>query len=123
MSYDIDLVHPDTKEVVMFSGKHQLAGGTYCVGGTNEASLNITYNYSKHYMRVFMNDEGVRSIYGMKAIDSIPVLAKAASQLKDDRSSDYWEPTEGNAKKALLDLIALASITIPEYPDAIWHGD
>ena len=39
--------------------------------------------------------------------------------LGDDVSSNYWEPTEGNAKAALLKLIALAEMR----PDGIWDGD
>ena len=123
MSYDIDLKDPETKETVILNNKHHITGGTYCVGGTREATLNITYNYGDLYYKHISKENGIRHIYGMKAIDSIPILSKVASQLKDNIDEDYWKPTEGNAKKALLDLIALACIAIQECPDCYWDGD
>lgn len=44
MSYDIELVDPVTKEVLQLDGPHHMRGGTYCVDGTKDAHLNITYN-------------------------------------------------------------------------------
>jgi hypothetical protein len=38
----------------------------------------------------------------MTGADSIPVLSLAAAQLQNDVDDDYWKPTEGNAKRALL---------------------
>jgi len=55
----------------------------------------------------------------MSGAESIPVLKSAAEKLGDDVSDNYWEPTEGNAKTALLQLIALAQLR----PDGIWAGD
>ena len=46
MSWDFKLCDPVTKEVLHTQEKHEISGGTYCVGGTTEMSLNITYNYS-----------------------------------------------------------------------------
>lgn len=51
MSYDIYLRDRVTKETVNFDTPHQMAGGTYAVGGTTEAWLNITYNYSQWYYK------------------------------------------------------------------------
>ena len=118
MSYDIDMVDPVTKQVIELDEPHQMKGGTYAVGGTREASLNVTYNYSAHYYRV-LGEKGIRTIYGMTGADAIPVLEKAADALKDDVHEDYWEPTEGNAKRALKQLIALAKLR----PDGIFEGD
>jgi len=118
MSYDIDLKDPVTKEVIEFDEPHLMRGGTYAIGGTTEASLNITYNYGKHYHRVF-GEKGIRTIYGMTGAESIPVLEKVISELGDDVSDNYWEPTEGNAKRPLFQLIALAKMR----PDGIWDGD
>lgn len=118
MSYDIYLKDPVTKETVTLDAPHQLRGGTFAVGGTPEAWVNITYNYSKHYSKVLGKD-GIRSIYGMTGAESIPIIKGSAAKLKDDVSDDYWEPTEGNAKRALLQLVALAQMR----PDGIWDGD
>lgn len=88
------------------------------MGGCSEAWLNVTYNYGKHFYRV-LGEGGIRSIYGKTGADSIPVLQDAASKLKDDVHPDYWEPTEGNAKRALMQLLALAKLR----PDGVWDGD
>lgn len=121
MSYDLYLTDPITKEILTLDEKHHMRGGTYCVGGEDRAKLNITYNYATHYYRVFEpgSDKGIRCIYGMTGADSIPVLQEAADQLKNAVDEDYWKPTEGNAKRALLQLIALAKMR----PDGVWDGD
>ncbi len=119
MSYDIDLTDPVTKEVIKLDSPHQMKGGTFAVGGCSEASLNVTYNYAQHYERVFDGDQGIRTIYGMTGAASIPVLKAAAEKLGDDVVEDYWNPTEGNAKRPLLQLVALAELR----PDGVWDGD
>ena len=48
-----------------------------------------------------------------------PHSVKAAAALGDDIDPDYWTPTEGNAKRPLLQLIAMAKMR----PDGIWDGD
>lgn len=118
MSYDISLTDPVSGETLTIDSPHQMKGGTYQLGGSTEASLNVTYNYSHHFYRV-LGDGGIRTIYGMTGVDSIPVLEKGASQLSDDCDPDYWKATEGNAKRALLQLIALAKLR----PDGVWQGD
>ena len=118
MSYDIYLNEPSTKTSIRFGEPHHLKGGTFVMGGTTEAWLNVTYNYGDHFRRT-LGEKGVRTIYGMTGADSLPLLRQAAWQLKDDVSSDYWAATEGNAKQALLSLIAMAE----RRPDGIWSGD
>ena len=118
MSYDISLHDPVTREVPCADMPHDMRGGTYCVGGTRELWLNVTYNYAPHFKRV-LGESGIRAIYGMTGEESIPVLEDAASRLADDASDDYWDATEGNAKRALLQLAAMARLR----PDGIWDGD
>ena len=118
MSYDITLLDPVTKEPLHTEVPHQLTGGTYCMGGTTKLWLNITYNYGKHYYRV-IGEKGIRTIYGMTGAESLPLLKKAVEQLGNEVDEDYWKPTEGNAKKALLKLVALAQLR----PDGVWDGD
>lgn len=55
----------------------------------------------------------------MTALEAIPHLERAVSQLSDDVSSDYWEPTEGNVKKALIQLLTMCRMR----PDALIQGD
>jgi hypothetical protein len=118
VSYDIKLVDPVTRRTLELDAPHQMKGGTYAVGGTTEASLNITYNYSDHFYRLF-GDKGIRSIYGKTGAESIPILETAAGKLGDDVSDDYWESTEGNAKRAIMQLLSLARLR----PDGVWDGD
>ena len=117
MSYDIDLCDPVTKQVLILDDAHDMRGGTYCVGGTQVACLNITYNYSPHYER--LGEKGIRSIYGKTGADSIPMLQLAIDSLGNDVDPNYWKATEGNAKRALLQLVALAKLR----PDGVWTGD
>lgn len=134
MSYDICLVDPITKEPLHADTPHQMRGGTYCPDGTTEMSLNITYNYAPHFHRTLGGDEvelsffdrifgggdtGIRKLYGMTGAESIPVIEKAVVQLGDDVDEDYWKSTEGNAKRSLLQLLALAKMR----PDGVWSGD
>lgn len=117
MSYDIKLQDAVTGEVLDLDSVHHMRGGTYEIGGTTKAELNITYNYGKHY-RV-LGEQGVREIYGTTGAESIPMLKNAIDVLGDDVHDNYWEPTEGNAKRALVQLLALAQMR----PDGVWAGD
>lgn len=140
MSYDIYLRDRVTKETVNFDTPHQMAGGTYAIGGTAEAWLNVTYNYAQWYYKdgVFPNNgddnSGIRSIYGLSGADSIPVLEHAIKALesmtedlsekeiqeyKDGGAGGYWTPTRANAIRPLYQLLAMAKMR----PDAEWSGD
>ncbi len=118
MSHDISLCDPVSGKVLELDGPHQMTVGTCCLGGTNEARLNVTYNYSRHYFPI-LGEKGICVICGMSGADNIPILENAISRLGDDVSDDYWEATEGNAKRALLQLLAFARLR----PDGVWEGD
>lgn len=117
MSYDIELTDPTTGHRIVLDQPHQMRGGTYAIGGDSVAHLNVTYNYARHFGSV--GEKGIRSIYGKTGAESIPMLQAGISALGDDVSEDYWEPTEGNAKAALRQLLALAQMR----PDGVWIGD
>lgn len=118
MSYDINLCDPVTHDVLELDDPHYMRGGTYAIGGTRECHLNVTYNYASFFRQV-LGEKGIRTIYGMTGAESIPVLEAAASRLADDATGNYWDETDGNVKRALLQLIALAKLR----PDGIWDGD
>lgn len=118
MSYDINLCDPVTHDVLELDDQHDMRGGNYCVGGTTECWLNITYNYAPIFRRE-LGEKGIRTIYGMTGAESIPLLEAAASRLADDATGSYWDATDGNAKRALLQLVALAKLR----PDGVWDGD
>ena len=117
MSYDIYLGDPVTHHKLHVDTKHHIAGGTYALGGTTELSLNVTYNYAPHF-RGF-GPKGIRELYGKSGAESIPLIETVIAILGDDKSDDYWQPTEGNAKAALYGLLALARMR----PDGVWQGD
>ena len=120
MSYDIRLTDPVTHETLHTDEPHMMAGGNYVVGGTTELWLNVTYNYGKFYRRPdVLGGDGIRAIYGMTGAESIPVLERAASALGNEVSDDYWDAVEGNAKRPLLQLAAMARMR----PDGVWDGD
>lgn len=120
MSYDITLNDPITKEPIEVADAHFMQGGTYALGGTTELWLNVTWNYGPIFRRPeVLGENGIRAIYGLTGAESIPVLQKAIASLGDDATPDYWEATEGNAKRPLCQLLAMAKMR----PDGVWDGD
>lgn len=125
MSYDISIKNKKTKETIVFPVKHTIAGGTYAVGGTDEAWLNITYNYAKFFYNTF-GDKGIRSLYGKDIAKTIPRIEKAIAALGNEKPvEDYWADTAGNAKAALINLKHLAELALLYFPDVemVWDGD
>lgn len=118
MSYDLGLKDSVSGEWLQLDEPHQMKGGTYCVGGQTEATFNITYNYADHFYRV-IGPEGIRTLYGKSGAETIPMLKEAIQELGDDVDDNYWKSTEGNAKRSLQSLLALAQMR----PDGIWDGD
>lgn len=115
MSYDCYLVDPVTRKTLETKFNHEIIGGTFAVGGTRELWLNITANYYEYLEKVL--DGGIPSLEGKTGAESIPLLERAISLLGDDVSENYWEATEGNTKKALCGLLALAQMR----PDGVWE--
>jgi hypothetical protein len=118
MSYDISLCDPVSGETLHAASVHQMSGGTYCLGGTTALELNVTYNYGHHYRRIF-GEKGIRTLYGKSGAESSILLEAAIMQLSDDTDTNYWTPAEGNAKRALKQLLAMAQMR----PDGVWEGD
>lgn len=120
MSYDIYLHDPKTGSVIEFDSPHDRRGGTYAAGGTCEAWLNITYNYGAFYYEHIDAEKGIRKLYGMTGEQAIPILEKAIADIGDaERSGDYWDSNPGNARAALIDLLALAKAA----PHGVFDGD
>ena len=126
MSYDINLLDPISKEIIEINDAHFLRGGTYKMGGSKELTLNITYNYSEILRQVIQPEDtpseyktGIRSLYGMTALETIPILEVAISNLKDNVVNNCWQPTEGNVKRALNNLLTMCKMR----PDTIIDGD
>lgn len=103
MSYDIHLKEPVTGEVASVPG-HLMIGGTYKADYhpetetftpalNTEANLNVTYNYGRYYKDVY--EKGIRQIYGMCGVDSIPVLEYMISEILEKyKKDDVWIRTK-----------------------------
>lgn len=115
MSWDIDLQDALTNEVVEVV-PHQ-EGGTIVVGGTSQAMLNITYNYSHFYHTHLDKGLGLKWLHKKRASDTIERLTTAITALGTERDGDYWASTPGNAGHALFVLLAWAK----QHPDAIFR--
>ncbi|MBL7169522.1 MAG: hypothetical protein ISS48_00710 [Candidatus Aenigmarchaeota archaeon] len=113
MSFDVKLL--DKKGKICQVEKHT-EGGTYVLGGTIDASLNITYNYSKLYSKYLDEKQGLRFLDGKKAKDVIERLRETVFILGIVRDRDYWKPTPGNAGYALVILLKWAK----QHPEAMF---
>ncbi len=112
MSYDISLKDPVTNQTAQVPG-HLMIGGTYLADYHPEtntftpalntsAELNITYNYGDYYYETY-RDLGIRTIYGVTGLDSIPMLEKIAENIKRKYMfGDDWV-TSKRTKKIFLD--------------------
>jgi hypothetical protein len=99
MSWDI--YFEKNGETVMLDEPLDIRGGTYCMGGTREAWLNVTWNYGKHFRFGELDKK--------TAAEAIMVLVPAALRLNaSDTDPDYWKPTEGNVRRAIENLLTLA---------------
>lgn len=105
MSWDIDLDYPDGREIQVDIHEE---GGTYALGGTDQASLNVTYNYGKHF--------DFNKLDGRTAEDCIPEMEEAVKELGTERDSDYWKATPGNAGYAVSILLGWAR----QHPKAVF---
>lgn len=106
MSYDINLVMADGTLATVTT---HAEGGTFVLGGVDEASLNVTYNYAELF--------GFRALDGQRASATIPEIQEAVDLLGTDTSDDYWDPTPGNVGHALSVLLGWAK----QHPNATWR--
>lgn len=83
-------------------------GGTICVGGTSDAQISVTYNYSKHFY--------FRKLNHLTGDDSILILQRAIQKLGAERDDDYWASTPGNAGYTCHILLQWAY----QHPNGVW---
>ena len=119
MGWWISLFDPneaeETRMPLEVKEAHQ-EGGVIAIGGSPEASMSVTYNYSKYYYDTIDDEDGFRWLSGKTARETIVRLENAITELGTEFSGDYWEATPGNAGKILQALVKWAY----ELPDAVW---
>ena len=129
MSYDIYVCRKDNDDTVYLKNLHNMGGGTQAVGGTDRAWLNVTYNYAPLFRECF-GEGGIHFIENQSVKETLPVLQKGIEYLERTypiteipKHVDYWEPTPLNVKKALVDLVNIAKLTLTDYPDEdfVWR--
>jgi hypothetical protein len=118
MSYDLRLCDPNSGATLELEQPHSYRGGTYAAGGAIECWLSVTCNYV-HIFRRVLGDDGIKALYGLTGGESIPVLEQAISHLHGGPDENYWRATDGNARRALEDLLALARLR----PEGVWAGE
>lgn len=112
MSYDVELKDAQNNPCIVANFQE---GGTQPIGGSEEASLNITYNYSFFYYHFLDHKEGLNWLNGKLAKDCISRLDVASELLcQGPAHDDYWAATPANAGKALAILLGWAR----KYPEA-----
>ena len=121
MSWDVDVCENDAEGDPIEVPSHT-EGGNYVVGGNWRAELNVTYNYSPQYHRVFPKDrcpDGFRSLNGMAVGDAIPLLEAAVENLGTVPDEDYWKATPGNAGKALALILSWCKLAVERGQKAV----
>lgn len=118
MSYDIMITdkYGKTREL---EKAHQIKGMTAMKGDNFLLEYNTTYNFAPIFQRLFGPD-GIRFLYNKSMAETIPLLDTAIEKLGNARGDGPYECAEGNVKKALMDLRALAGLADAE---AMWDGD
>ena len=109
MSYDISLLTPCCGCIGHLLENLGEQGGTYIIGGTTNAELNVTFNYANHF--------NFRGLDGREAKLTIPELEEVVEKLGTERASDYWSPTTGNVGYACSLLLKMAK----DLPTHIWE--
>lgn len=117
MSYDISLTDPVTRETLHSESPHMMTGGMYCVDGTTEMWLNVTYNYARYYYEAtegdarFANDDydggvryGIRGIYGKTGAESISMLRDMIARIEARYKKDgEWISTTRKKQRVFDD--------------------
>lgn len=109
MSYDISLVNPDTNDIIILDNLNLLRGGTYSMGGTHEATFNVTYNYACIFQTLFGKD-GIHFIEGKTAKDTIDTLEKGMNVLSETQELYTIEVDNGLSFEQQIVKYATAAI-------------
>jgi len=135
MSYWVSLIDPRTNQCARVERHRE--GGTYALVGTEEATLNVTYNWAPLFQAALnqafqylqradppsasltmdTNDLGLRFLDRKRGDEVVPLLRLAVNYLGVERSLDYWAATKGNAGYCLNILLRWAI----QHPNAVFE--
>ena len=123
MNYDIAIIEPSNGQTLKLPHRHQLRGGTFAIGGTDHAELNVTYNYAKIFQEAFKDPDGIKTLAMRNVLTGLLLLQNAIANLSGMPDDDYWKATPGNARKALCELAALGNMVLAtgKNDDAVWE--
>ena len=107
MSWDIEICKNGVP--IEFPNTVNISGGTYALGGTSVARLNVTYNYSC-FFRAHLHPDSLKALDGMTVETAMEHVDCALVRMTGEPDDNYWKTTEGNAKKALIDLKMLMQL-------------
>ena len=92
-------------------------GGVIAIGGSSDAEMSLTYNYSSYYYQYVDSEKGIQWIDGKIGGETLERLMSARNMLTDNPSNNYWEKTPGNAGHALSVLISW----VKQHPSGTWR--
>ena len=116
MSYSITLEYQGGEPAIV--DRHE-EGGSPPLGGSLEAAMDITYNYSQFFYSTIDEKDGIRWLYGKSFAEYMDRLNNTVFELGTWQDEDYWESTPGNAGHALGVLLQWGE----QHPDAVFRGD
>ncbi len=109
------------RQKVHLAQKHYITGGMFAVGGTDDPWLHVTFNYAEAFCK-FLGGDGINDFHDRPVRETLPKLIEAVSNMHGEPDDDYWKPTEGNARAALMNMIQLACLS-PETLNGYWFID
>src|SRR3990172_3406350 len=89
---------------------HQ-SGSNICIGGDDEATCTVTYNYSPLFRFGMLAEKTGK--------ESIPILEEVVEKYGTTPDDNYWDCTEGNVGHMASILLGWARL----HPDAVWDVD
>ena len=87
----------------------QTEGGTYAIGGSDLAEMDVTYNYSKVFR--------LANLDGLTVNDALVVLAHKVAELGVQQDADYWAVKPGNVGHACLVVMLWCIEAIKQQPE------
>lgn len=96
--------------------ERHVEGGVFAAGGTHQADLYVTFNYSPFFREHIDSEQRLYWLHGKTGAACIARLESAVAALGTERDPDYWKATAGNAGYALSILLKWAK----EHPEAVF---